>query len=184
MPRRGATVWFTGLSGSGKSTVAARVLASLEGGGVAARTLDGDDLREGLNADLGFSAEDRAENVRRVGEVSLLFAKAGFVTLVPVISPYEAGRRHVRDRHRAESVPFVEVHVATALETCESRDPKGLYARARRGEIANFTGVSDPYEIPERPELRLVTEGRTPDASALEVLAVLESRGLLGSHTT
>lgn len=141
--------------------------------------IDGDDLREGLNADLGFSREDRLENVRRVGEVALLFAKAGFVCLVTVISPYRSARAAVRERHRAEGLPFFEVHVATPLSICEARDPKGLYARARSGEIPAFTGVSDPYEPPERPDLILVANGESPGRSAGRVVAMLEAAGVL-----
>ncbi|MHB1782611.1 MAG: adenylyl-sulfate kinase [Acidimicrobiales bacterium] len=176
----GVTVWFTGLSGAGKSTVAGTLFHLLSERGEQAFLLDGDDLREGLNADLGFTAEDRAENVRRVGEVALLFSRAAHVTLVTVISPYAAGRDAVRQRHGASAVPFVEVHVATPLEVCEDRDPKGLYRRARAGEIARFTGVSDPYEPPDAPELVLVTEGRSAEACAQEVLDVLAGRSLLG----
>lgn len=177
----GATVWFTGLSGAGKSTVA-RALAGLLGElGEPVFALDGDDLREGLNADLGFTAEDRTENVRRVGEVALLFSLASHLTLVTVISPYAAGRRHARERHESSGVPFVEVHVATPVEVCEARDPKGLYRRARTGEIPRFTGVSDPYEVPDAPELVLATDGRTPVESAREVLGVLLDRSLIGA---
>ena len=176
----GATVWFTGLSGAGKSTVAGTLFHLLSGRGERAFLLDGDDLREGLNADLGFTAEDRAENVRRVGEVALLFSRAAHVTLVTVISPYATGRDAVRQRHDTSAVPFVEVHVATPLEVCEARDPKGLYRRARAGEIARFTGVSDPYEPPDSPELVLVTDGRSAEACAQEVLGVLAGRSLLG----
>lgn len=141
--------------------------------------LDGDDLREGLNADLGFGEKDRAENVRRVAEVALLFSRAGHLTLVTVISPYAAGRRHARERHDAAGVPFVEVHVATPVEVCEARDPKGLYRRARAGELAQFTGVSDPYEVPEAPELVLATEGRAPAQCAADVLEVLRALSLV-----
>ena len=176
----GVTVWFTGLSGAGKSTVAGTLFHLLSGRGERAFLLDGDDLREGLNADLGFTAEDRAENVRRVGEVALLFSRAAHVTLVTVISPYATGRDAVRKRHDTSAVPFVEVHVATPLEVCEARDPKGLYRRARAGEIARFTGVSDPYEPPDSPELVLVTDGRSAEACAQEVLGVLAGRSLLG----
>jgi bifunctional enzyme CysN/CysC len=175
----GATVWFTGLSGSGKSTVSRALAATLAELGERVFPLDGDDLREGLNADLGFTAEDRAENVRRVAEVALLFSRAAHLTLVTVISPYAAGRRHARERHVASGVAFVEVHVATPLEVCEGRDPKGLYRRARAGEIQAFTGVSDPYEVPEAPDLVLVTESRAPSECATEVLELLRDRSLL-----
>ena len=153
---RGATVWFTGLSGSGKSTLANAVAARLLELDRPAYVLDGDNVRHGLNADLGFSAEDRAENVRRVGEVAALMADAGLVALVPVISPYRADRVRVRHAHRKNDLSFVEVFVDTPLDVCEQRDPKGLYAKARAGEITGMTGIDDPYEVPEHPELRLV----------------------------
>ena len=152
---RGATVWFTGLSGSGKSTVANAVAARLFQHGRPAYVLDGDNVRHGLNTDLGFSAADRAENVRRVGEVAALLADAGLVALVPVISPYRSDRDRVRAAHVRADLTFVEVFVDTPLELCEQRDPKGLYARARAGEITGMTGIDDPYEAPEHPELRL-----------------------------
>ena len=174
----GATIWFTGLSGAGKSSVAAELGGELERRGARPFSLDGDDLREGLNVNLSFSAEDRAENVRRVGEVALLFAKAGHLALVTVISPYAAGRDHARARHAASGIAFIEVHVATPLEVCEARDVKGLYRRARTGEIPRFTGISDPYEPPATPELVLLTEGKSPADSAGEVLSFLRARGL------
>ena len=152
---RGATVWFTGLSGSGKSTLANAVAARLLELDRPAYVLDGDNIRHGLNADLGFSAEDRAENVRRVGEVAALMADAGLVALVPVISPYRADRDRVRHAHRNNDLSFVEVFVDTPLDVCEQRDPKGLYAKARAGELTGMTGIDDPYEVPEHPELRL-----------------------------
>ncbi|HSP03639.1 MAG TPA: adenylyl-sulfate kinase, partial [Acidimicrobiales bacterium] len=148
-PSLGATVWLTGLSGSGKSTVAVEVERLLVSTGRPAYLLDGDNLRQGLNGDLGFSADDRTENVRRVGEVARLFADAGVVALVPVISPYRADRDRVRSIHELADLPFVEVFVDTPLEVCEARDPKGLYAKARAGEITGFTGIDDPYEAPE-----------------------------------
>ena len=151
----GATVWFTGLSGSGKSTLANAVAARLFELDRPAYVLDGDNVRHGLNADLGFSAPDRAENVRRVGEVAALMADAGLVVLVPVISPYRADRDRVREAHSTAGIGFVEVFVDTPLDVCEQRDPKGLYARARAGEITGMTGIDDPYEAPEHPELRL-----------------------------
>src|SRR5687767_12979798 len=151
----GATVWFTGLSGSGKSTVAVEVERALVARGRAAYLLDGDNLRHGLNADLGFSPADRTENVRRVGEVARLFADAGVVALVPLISPYRADRAAVRAAHDAAGLTFLEIHVDTPLEECERRDPKGLYAKARAGELTGFTGVDDPYEPPEAADLTL-----------------------------
>jgi len=177
--RPGATVWFTGLSGSGKSTIAAALAPLLSARGLSPLLLDGDDLRGGLNADLGFSPEDRAENVRRVGEVALLLARNGIVALVPVISPYREYRSRVRGRHDSCGAPFFEVYVATPLEVCESRDPKGHYARARRGELAEFTGVSAPYEAPEGADLVLETSERTPEQCAGEVLGLLAKHHLI-----
>jgi len=178
-PWQGATVWFTGLSGSGKSTVAVEVERRLVEAGRPAYLLDGDNLRQGLNGDLGFSAEDRAENVRRVGEVARLFADAGAVALVPVISPYLADRDRVRAIHDLAGLPFLEVFVDTPLEVCEARDPKGLYAKARAGEITGFTGIDDPYEAPVRPELRLTPEDGDPGGLRARVLARLDD--LLGA---
>jgi bifunctional enzyme CysN/CysC len=169
----GATVWFTGLSGSGKSTVAVEVERALVASGRAAYLLDGDNVRHGLNADLGFSAADRTENIRRIGEVARLFADAGVVALVPVISPYRADRDRARAIHAAVGLPFVEVFVDTPLAVCEARDPKGLYARARAGEITGFTGIDDPYEAPEAPDLRLTPADGDPAAQAAQVLALL-----------
>jgi bifunctional enzyme CysN/CysC len=149
----GLTVWLTGLSGSGKSTIAYAVEERLVADGRAAYVLDGDNLRHGINADLGFSKEDRSENIRRVGEIARLMADAGLVALVPVISPYRADRHEVRKKHEAIGLRFVEVFVDTPLEVCEERDPKGLYARARVGEITGMTGIDDPYEAPVDPDV-------------------------------
>lgn len=172
-PSLGATVWLTGLSGSGKSTVAVVLEQLLVGLGRPAYRLDGDNLRLGLNADLGFSAEDRAENVRRVGEVAKLLADAGVVAIVPLISPYRAGRDHARRIHQEARLPFLEVFVDTPLSVCEQRDPKGLYAKARAGEITGFTGIDDPYEAPVRPDLALTPADGDPVAQAQKVLARL-----------
>jgi bifunctional enzyme CysN/CysC len=172
-PSAGATVWFTGLSGSGKSTVAAEVERALVAAGRPAYLLDGDNLRHGLNADLGFSAADRSENIRRVGEVARLFADAGVVALVPVISPYRADRDRVRAIHEGVGLRFVEVYVDTPLAVCEARDPKGLYKLARQGEITGFTGIDDPYEAPGEPDLRLTPDGGTPVDQAARVLALV-----------
>lgn len=172
-PHRGATVWLTGLSGSGKSTVAVALERLLVAEGRPAYRLDGDNLRHGLNADLGFTAADRDENVRRAGEVALLLADAGVVALVPLISPYRTGRNRARTAHATAGVPFVEVFVDTPIEICEQRDPKGLYARARAGEISGFTGIDDPYEAPEEPELRLTPDDGDPATQAAAVLARL-----------
>jgi bifunctional enzyme CysN/CysC len=169
-PSQGATIWFTGLSGSGKSTVATACEEQLIAAGRPAYVLDGDNIRHGLNGDLGFSAEDRAENVRRVGHVACLMADAGLVALVPLVSPYRADRDAIRALHEAAGLPFVEVFVDTPIELCEQRDPKGLYAKARAGELKGFTGVDDPYEAPEDPELVLRPADGDPDAMAEAVL--------------
>ena len=170
---RGATVWFTGLSGSGKSTVATAVEKALLGQSRPSYVLDGDNIRMGLNGDLGFTAADRDENVRRVAEVGRLFADAGVVALVPLVSPYRAARDNARALHEAAGVPFFEVFVDTPIELCEQRDVKGLYARARAGEITGFTGIDDPYEAPVSPELRLVPADGDADEMAARVLTLL-----------
>lgn len=172
---RGATLWFTGLSGSGKSTLAHRVERMLLERGVFAYVLDGDNVRHGLNRDLGFAPAERKENIRRLGEVAKLFTDAGAIVITAFISPYRADRAFVRSLMREGD--FVEVHVAAALEVCEARDPKGLYARARRGEIPEFTGISAPYEPPERPEIVVDTGAVELDACARSVVGYLESRG-------
>ena len=166
-------MWFTGFSGSGKSTIASAVEAALIGAGRPAYLLDGDNVRFGLNADLGFSAADRTENVRRVSHVAQLMADAGIVTLVPIISPYRAGRDHARAIHEAAELPFFEVWVATPIEACESRDPKGLYRKARAGELTGFTGIDDAYEEPLSADLVLATQELTVEESAARVLALL-----------
>jgi bifunctional enzyme CysN/CysC len=168
----GATVWMTGLPGSGKSTIAGGVEAALLESGRSVYILDGDNLRHGLNGDLGFSAEDRAENVRRTAEVSALLADAGVVVLVALVSPYRADREAARAVHDARGLPFLEVHVATSLEECERRDPKGLYARARAGEITGLTGVDDPYEPPLAADV-VVGVGEPLEAAVGVVLAAL-----------
>lgn len=161
----GATAWLTGLSGSGKSTVAVELEKQLLTAGRPAYLLDGDNLRQGLNGDLGFSAADRDENVRRVANVARLFADAGVVAIVPLISPYRASRHLARQLHDAAGLRFLEVFVDTPLEECERRDPKGLYAKARAGEINGMTGIDDPYEPPIDPDVRLVPE----DGSAVDM---------------
>jgi bifunctional enzyme CysN/CysC len=171
--REGATVWLTGFSGSGKSTIAAAFEKHLVGRGVLAYMLDGDNLRHGLNGNLGFDAADRTENVRRAGEVARLFADAGVIAIVPLISPYAADRDRVRARHDETGLRFFEVFVDTPLEECERRDPKGLYVKARAGELKGFTGIDDPYEAPTRPDL-VLGPGLAPDAAALEIFAMLE----------
>jgi adenylylsulfate kinase len=175
--QKGCVVWLTGLSGSGKSTISRRVEQLLLERGVHVAVLDGDNLRHGLNRDLGFSPEHRKENIRRVACVAELFAESGAVCLTAFISPYRA------DRDGARAVVtdgrFVEVYVDTPIEACEARDPKGLYKKARAGEIAEFTGISAPYEAPDVPELRVPTAGRDVDACARDVVAFLEARGYL-----
>jgi homotetrameric cytidine deaminase len=174
----GLTVWFTGLSGSGKSTVADAVAERLLAAGRPAYLIDGDNVRHGLNADLGFSAADRTENIRRVGEVARLMADAGLVALVPVISPYAADRDRVRAAHEAAGLRFVEIFVDTPLDVCERRDPKGLYRMARAGQLTGFTGVDDPYEPPNEPELRL-----TPASLDNQVASVLALIGVQARPT-
>jgi bifunctional enzyme CysN/CysC len=164
----GATLWFTGLSGSGKSTVATAVEKRLVHDGRAAYRLDGDNLRSGLNGDLGFSREERIENCRRVAEVARLFADAGLVAIVAVISPYAESRLQARNAHDAAGIPFVEVYMAADAETCAVRDPKGLYAQAATGGIASFTGVDDTYEVPTAPDL--VIDADTGADAAVEIV--------------
>jgi bifunctional enzyme CysN/CysC len=171
---QGMTVWLTGLSGSGKSTVAAELERRLVASGRPAYLLDGDNLRHGLNAGLGFSAEDRAENVRRVAEVAKLLADAGVVAIVSLVSPYHADRERARTLHSESGLPFAEIFVDTPLQVCEARDPKGMYAKARAGEIKNFTGVDDPYEAPESPHLRLRPEDGDAAAQAALVVDLVE----------
>ena len=176
---RGATVWLTGLSGSGKSTVASALTTLLTARRVLTYTLDGDNLRHGLNGDLGFSADDRAENVRRVGEVARLFADAGVVVLVPLISPYRAGRDHARALHDAAGLDFVEVFIDTPIEVCEQRDPKGLYKKARAGELTGFTGIDDPYEAPVAPELLLPYGSESAFEAAHRIAELLALLGVV-----
>jgi bifunctional enzyme CysN/CysC len=169
------TVWFTGLSGSGKSSVAMELERRLVASGRPAYVLDGDNLRHGLNANLGFSPADRKENIRRVAEVAKLMADAGVVAIVSLVSPYRDDRDHAREIHQEVGLPFVEVFVDTPLEICEQRDPKGMYAKARRGEIRNFTGVDAPYEAPRRPDLLLHPTDGDVDQMAQIVLDRIEN---------
>jgi adenylyl-sulfate kinase len=169
---KGATVWMTGLPASGKSTIAVEVEALLVGSGRPALRLDGDNLRHGLNGDLGFSAEDRAENVRRTAHAAALLAEAGVVALVALVSPYAADRATARAVHEAAGLPFIEVFVATGLDECERRDPKGLYARARAGELTGLTGVGDVYEPPASPDIT-IADGEPIAKAAARVLAAL-----------
>ncbi len=172
--RGGATVWLTGLPASGKSSLAVRLERVLADAGRPAYLLDGDNLRHGLTAGLGFSAADRAENVRRVGEVAKLFADAGLVALVSLVSPFRAGRDAARATHDADGLPFLEVHVDTPVEECARRDPKGLYARARAGKLPGMTGVDAPYEAPARPEVVVHGAEEPLEAAAARVLQALE----------
>lgn len=177
--QNGATIWFTGLSGSGKSTVAVALEKALYAQGRLAYRLDGDNVRLGINKNLGFSAEDRAENIRRIGEVAKLFVDAGVIVLSSFVSPYRADRDLVRQLHADAGMDFIEVHVDVPLEEAEKRDPKGLYKKARAGEIANFTGISDPYEAPTRPELLLPSHRMSLQQEVDALLELLKARGII-----
>ncbi len=179
LAQQGVVLWFTGLSGSGKSTIAFAVEHALTERGRLAYVLDGDNIRHGLNNNLGFSATDRTENIRRIGEVSRLFADAGLITLASFVSPYRSDRDKVRTL--LDEDDFVEIFVNTPLALCEQRDPKGLYKKARSGEIPNFTGISDPYEPPTTPELEIRTAELTVEAAASLVLDLLEQRGKIAT---
>ncbi len=179
---RGGTLWFTGLSSSGKSTIASALEQVLVERKIHCYRLDGDNVRHGLNKNLGFSADDRAENIRRIGEVSKLFAESGCLALTAFISPYRKDRDLCRQSHAAAregALPFLEVFVDTPLEVCERRDPKGLYKKARAGELKGFTGIDDPYEAPERPELVLRTADQSVEECVAKCLALLTERGLV-----
>ncbi len=173
--QQGTLIWLTGLPSSGKSTIAYTVEHALAARGHLAYVLDGDNIRFGLNKNLGFSADDRAENIRRIGEVGKLFVDGGFLTLASFVSPYRADRDRVRALMAEDD--FVEIFVNTPVELCEERDPKGLYKKARAGEILNFTGISDPYEEPEKPELVIESATTTPSAAAAQVINLLEKMG-------
>ena len=178
---RGATLWFTGLSGSGKSTVAVELEGMLNELGVLAYRLDGDNVRMGINKNLGFSAEDRAENIRRIGEVSKLFVDSGIIALSSFISPYKEDRDKVRALHEESGLDFIEIFVDCSLEAAEERDPKGLYKKARAGEIKNFTGIDDPYEAPSKPEIHLRSDQQSLEEEVQEILAVLKDRGIISA---
>lgn len=179
LQQKGCTLWMTGLSASGKSTIAVALEQVLVQRGHAAYRLDGDNIRMGLNKNLGFSAEDRAENIRRIGEVAKLFADAGVITITSFISPYRADRDNVRKLHDAAKLPFIEVYVDCDISVAEQRDPKGLYKKARAGELKGFTGIDDPYEAPENPELHLKTHELSIEESVQALLDVLEDEGIL-----
>ena len=174
---RSAILWFTGLSGAGKSTLANAVNVALFERGLACYVLDGDNVRHGLCKDLGFSDADREENIRRIGEVAKLFLDAGVVVLTAFVSPFVADRQRARDL--VEPGDFIEIHCAADLSVCEERDTKGLYAKARAGEIKDFTGISSPYEAPESPELRVDTGGQSLEQSVEQVLTYLQAKGVI-----
>lgn len=176
---KGATLWFTGLSGSGKSTVAVELEGALSEMGVLSYRLDGDNVRLGINKNLGFSAEDRTENIRRIGEIAKLFVDTGVVALSSFISPYEADRNQVRALHEEAGMEFIEIYVDCSLEVAESRDPKGLYKKARAGEIKNFTGIDDPYEAPAKPEVHLHSDQQSLAEEVDTILALLRERGII-----
>lgn len=182
LKQKGCTLWLTGLPSSGKSTIGFSLEHILIQQGRLAYVLDGDNIRHGLNKNLGFSAEDRAENIRRIGEVAKLFADAGALTITSFVSPYRADRDGVRRLHEEAGLPFIEVFVDTPLEQCEARDPKGLYKKARTGEIPNFTGISDPYEAPEKAEVILKTAERKLEDCVATLANYLENHGLLSAE--
>ncbi|MEM7229211.1 MAG: adenylyl-sulfate kinase [Planctomycetota bacterium] len=184
LAQTGATLWLTGLSGSGKSTVADALERTLIDRGHCAYRLDGDNIRHGLNRNLGFSAEDRSENIRRIGEVARLFTEAAIFTIASFISPYRSDRELVRTMHMDADLPFLEIHVDVPLDVAEQRDPKGLYAKARAGEIKGFTGIDDPYEPPTAPDLHLPTNQLDVAASVGRIVQLLLDRGLLSPPTT
>jgi len=179
LKQKGATLWFTGLSGSGKSTIAFTLEHALVQAGRLAYVLDGDNIRHGLNKNLGFSAADREENIRRIGEVAKLFADCSVITMTAFISPYRKDRDLVRSLHDAAKVPFIEVYLATPITTCEQRDPKGLYKKARAGELKNFTGIDDPYEEPLKPEVTIDATSVNPQQAAAQLITYLQERKLL-----
>ena len=181
LKQKGCTIWFTGLSASGKSTIAVALEQVLHQRGHVAYRLDGDNVRMGLNKNLGFSAEDRAENIRRIGEVCNLFADSQVITLSSFISPYREDRDLVRALHADNGLDFVECYVDCPLDVAEERDPKGLYEKARAGIIPNFTGISAPYEAPANAELVLSTEGRSIDECAVDVINMLEGAGMFSA---
>jgi adenylylsulfate kinase len=179
LKQRGATIWLTGLSGSGKSTIAVTTEAALLKRGHLAYVLDGDNVRHGLNKNLSFSPEDRTENIRRIGEVAKLFTDTGLIVFTSFISPYRADRDAARALFNGGD--FIEVYLAASVETCEGRDPKGLYQKARDGEIPEFTGISAPYEAPANPELVLDTGSLDVEQSVARIIEYLEEKGYLSS---
>ena len=180
MGQKGATLWFTGLSASGKSTIAVAVEQVLVARGHHVYCLDGDNIRMGLNKNLGFSAEDRAENIRRIGEVSKLFADAGVLSIASFISPYTVDRDAVRTLHADNGVPYFECYIDCSLEAAEERDPKGLYKKARAGEIKGFTGIDDPYEEPTTPDLHIKTHVDDLETCVAKVVEFIDAQNLFG----
>ena len=177
--QKGATLWFTGLSASGKSTIAVALEAVLYEQGKLCYRLDGDNIRFGINKNLGFSAEDRAENIRRIGEIAKLFVDSSLIVLSSFISPYRKDREQVRKLHDEAGFEFVEVFVDCSLETAEQRDPKGLYKKARAGEIKNFTGIDDPYEAPENPEIHLHTDQMTLEEEVEIIVEYMKEKSII-----
>lgn len=180
LKQKGATLWFTGLSGSGKSTVACAFEQALLNSGVNAYRLDGDNVRMGLNKNLGFSAEDRAENIRRIGEVAKLFADGCTIVVTSFISPYTQDRDAVRELHKESDLPFIEVYIKCPLEVAEERDPKGLYKKARAGEIKGFTGIDDPYEEPANAEIVIDTSEASVEDAVETLIDYLRKNDLIG----
>ena len=179
LKQKGATLWFTGLSGSGKSTVAVALEKALMEKGHLCYRLDGDNIRLGINKNLGFSAEDRTENIRRIGEISKLFVDTGVIVLSSFVSPYRADRDIVRELHDAGDMDFLEIFVDVPLDVAEQRDPKGLYKKARAGEIKNFTGISDPYEAPLKAELVLNSHEQSLEEEVAVLLEMMTARGII-----
>ncbi|QQD19657.1 adenylyl-sulfate kinase [Spongiibacter nanhainus] len=179
LKQKGVTLWFTGLSGSGKSTVAVALEKALMERGHLCYRLDGDNIRMGINKNLGFSAEDRAENIRRIGEVAKLFVDTGVIVLSSFVSPYRVDRDNVRALHAESDMDFIEVYVNVPLDVAEERDPKGLYKKARAGEIKNFTGIDDPYEAPESPEIVLNSHELSLDEEVEVLVKALQERGVI-----
>ena len=181
MGQKGATLWFTGLSGSGKSTIAVALEAELFKRNKLSYRLDGDNIRLGINKNLGFSAEDRTENIRRIGEISKLLVDCSVIALSSFISPYKVDRDAVRALHADSNFPFIEVFIDCALDVAEDRDPKGLYKKARAGEIKNFTGIDDPYEAPENPEIHLRTDQMTLEEEVSLIIGYLKEHEIIES---
>lgn len=179
LKQKGATLWFTGLSGSGKSTIAVALETALYERGHLSYRLDGDNIRLGINKNLGFTEADRTENIRRIGEIAKLFVDTGVIALSSFISPYRADRDNVRKLHEDSGMSFIEVYVDCPLAEAEKRDPKGLYKKARAGEIKNFTGIDDPYEAPLKPEIHLNTAAMTLEDEVNAILAYLQNQGIL-----